>query len=146
MKITHSMVVVFIGSFLIHFFVIPFIMVSNRDHITNHLGKIYLSVIYSIFLVILEVMMHDYQYNVVSSKMYATFGVVLAFVIYLYRTQTAIKDKQYVEGMLEHHSQSILTSEEILKKTNDYHITKLAKNIIQGQKDQIRIMQELLQK
>lgn len=142
----HSMFVVFVGSFLIHLFVIPLIMVSNRAHITNHLGKIYLSIIYSLFLVIMEVIMHDYQYNVVSSKMYAIFGFVLVFFIYLYRTQIAIKDKQYVEGMLEHHSQSILTSEEILKKTNDYHISKLAKNIIQSQKDQIRIMQELLQK
>lgn len=145
MKITHTMIVVFIGSFLLHLFIIPLIVARSRDHITNNLGKVYLSVIFSLFLVILEVLMHDYQYSVFTTKWYAIFGSLLVLFIYLYRKQVGVKDKQYIEGMLEHHSQSILTSQEILNKTNDYHTTKLAKNIIQTQKDQIRIMQELLQ-
>jgi uncharacterized protein (DUF305 family) len=41
---------------------------------------------------------------------------------------------------------ALLTSEEILKKTNDYNIAKLAKNIIQTQTDEIREMRELLKK
>jgi uncharacterized protein (DUF305 family) len=58
----------------------------------------------------------------------------------------AIKDKQYLEGMIEHHSMALLTSKEILKKTDDYNIAKLAKNIIQTQKDEIREMGELVKK
>jgi uncharacterized protein (DUF305 family) len=37
-------------------------------------------------------------------------------------------------------------SEEVLKKTDNYHIAKLAKNIIQSQKDELREMKELLVK
>jgi hypothetical protein len=145
MKITHTMIVVFIVSFCIHFYIIPLIVSRSRDHITNNLGKFYLSVIFSLFLVILEVMMHDYQYNVMSGKWYAVFGALLALFVYLYRKQVGIKDKEFVKGVLEHHSKSLLISHEILNKTNDYNITKLAKNIIQTQKDQIQVMKSLLE-
>jgi uncharacterized protein (DUF305 family) len=97
-------------------------------------------------MMFLEVMMHDYQYKVISLRLYMIFGVVLVCFIYLYKKQVAVNDKQFLEGMIEQHSQTLLMSEEILKKTNDYNITKLAKNIIQTQKDEIRIMDELLNK
>jgi len=48
--------------------------------------------------------------------------------------------------MIEHHSMGILTSEEILKKTDNYDVAKLAKNIIQTQKDEIVTMKTLLGK
>jgi uncharacterized protein (DUF305 family) len=41
---------------------------------------------------------------------------------------------------------ALFTSEEILKKTDDYNIGKLAKNIIQSQTDELREMRELLKK
>jgi uncharacterized protein (DUF305 family) len=48
--------------------------------------------------------------------------------------------------MIEHHSMALFTSEEILKKTNDYNIAKFAKNIIQTQTDEIRDMRKILKK
>jgi uncharacterized protein (DUF305 family) len=48
--------------------------------------------------------------------------------------------------MIEHHSMAVFTSEEILKKTDNYDIAKLAKNIISQQNDELRTMQELLKK
>ena len=48
--------------------------------------------------------------------------------------------------MVEHHSMAIFTSQEILKKTDNYNVAKLAKNIIQTQKDEIREMVELVKK
>ena len=48
--------------------------------------------------------------------------------------------------MIEHHSMAIHTSEEILKKTDNFHIAKLAKNIIQKQQDELREMKDLLEK
>ena len=64
----------------------------------------------------------------------------------LYRNQVAIYDKEYLKGMIEHHSMALLTSEEILKKTDNYDIAKLAKNIIQTQQDEIREMEGLVKK
>lgn len=146
MKITHTMFVMFVGSFLIQYFLMPPIMVNNRLYITNNLGKAYIASIMGIFMLFLEVMMHDYQYKVLSLNLYAFIAAGLALFVYLYRNQIAINDKQYVEGMIEHHSMALLTSEEILKKTNDYNIAKLAKNIIQTQNDEIRTMRELKRK
>jgi hypothetical protein len=140
------MVVMFVGSFFIQYFLMPPIMVNNRLYITNNIGKAYLATIMGLLMVLLEVMMHDQQYKVLSHNYYIILGVLLALFVYLYRAQVAIKDKQYLEAMIEHHSMGIFTSEEILKKTDSYDVTKLAKNIIQQQKDEIREMQELVKK
>jgi hypothetical protein len=134
----------FIGSFLIQYFLMPPIMVTNSKYITNNLGKAYMAVIMAFFMVFLEVMMHDHQYHILSLNLYAILAAGLALFVYLYRKQIAIDDKQYIEGMIEHHSMGIFTSEEILNKTNDYNVAKLAKNIIQTQKDEIREMKELI--
>lgn len=146
MKITHTIIVMFVGSFLIQYFLMPPIMVSSSKYITNNLGKAYMAVIMGIFMVFLEVMMHDHEYHILSFKIYTILAIGLGLFVYLYRNQIAINDKQYVEGMIEHHSMGIFTSEEILNKTNDYNIAKLAKNIIQTQKDEIREMRELVSK
>lgn len=146
MKITHTMVVMFIGSFLIQYFLMSAVMVENRADITNSIGKAYMAVIMGISMLFLEVLMHDNQYSVFSTNSYIVLSALLALFIYLYRTQTAIKDKQYLEGMIEHHSMALLTSKEILKKTDDYNIAKLAKNIIETQENEIKIMRGLLNK
>jgi hypothetical protein len=121
-------------------------MVNDSLYITNNLGKAYMSASMAIFMLFLEVMMHDYQYKVFSINLYTILAAGLAMFVYLYRQQIGINDKQYLEGMVEHHSMALLTSEEILKKSNDYNVIKLAKNIIQTQKDEIKTMRELLKK
>ena len=78
--------------------------------------------------------------------MYIVLFSLLAVFTYLYRKQIAINDKDYLEGMIEHHSMAIFTSDEILKKTDNYEIAKLSKNIISQQTDELRIMSELLHK
>ena len=146
MRLVQSMLVMFVGSFLIQYFLMPPIMVNNLVDITNHIGKVYLSVIMGLSMVLLEIMMHDHQYQVFSLRLYMGLMLSLSVFIYMYRKQIAILDKQYLEGMIEHHSMAILTSEEILKKTDNYDVAKLAKNIIQTQKDEIREMKEVLDK
>jgi hypothetical protein len=144
MKITHTMVVMFVGSFTIQYFLMSPIMVNNRVYITNNIGKVYMSSIMALFMILLEVMMHDHQYHVLSLNLYILIISGLVLFVYLYRKQVAINDKQYLEGMIEHHSMGLLTSEEILKKSDNYDVVKIAKNIIQTQTDEIRIMRELL--
>jgi hypothetical protein len=146
MKITHTLVVMFIGSFIIQYFLMSAVMVEKTADITNSLGKAYMAVIMGISMLFLEVMMHDHQYDVCSTKLYIGLIAGLALFIYLYRKQVAIKDKQYLEGMIEHHSMALLTSKEILKKTDDYNIAKLAKNIIEAQQNEITIMRGVLNK
>lgn len=146
MKITHTIIIMFVGSFIIQYFAMPPIMVNKNEYITNNIGKAYMSSIMGLSMVLLEIMMHDHQYSVFSFKWYIGLFALIGLFIYLYRKQIAIDDKQYLEGMIEHHSMALLTSEEILKKTDSYDVAKLAKNIIQTQNDEIREMKRLLQK
>ena len=146
MKLTHTMIIMFIGRFLIQYFLMSPIMVNKRFYITNNIGKAYIATIMALFMILLEVMMHDHQYSVFSLNFYIIFTALLALFIYLYRAQVAINDKQYLEGMIEHHSMGIFTSEQILKKTDNYDVAKLAKIIIQQQEDEIKTMRELLRK
>ena len=144
MRISHTLAVMFFGSFLIQYFLMSSIMTNNINEVTNSLGKMYLSVIMAIYMVVLEIMMHDYHYSVFSTKYYVACGVLLSVFIYLYRTQKYITDKQYLEEMIEHHSMALLTSNKILEKTDNYNVTKIAKNIIQKQEDELKDMKEIL--
>ena len=131
-------------TFIIQYFLMPPIMINQVTDFTNSVGKAYVSIIMGIFMVLLEVAMHDHQYDVCSTNFYVALIGFLILFIYLYRKQVSIKDKQYLEGMIEHHSMALLTSKEILKKTDDYNIAKLAKNIISSQETEIKTMKSLL--
>lgn len=146
MKLTNSIIIMFIGSFIIQYFIMPPVMVNNTIYITNNIGKVYMATFMGLFMVLLQIMMHDHQYGVLSLNWYAILVALLALFVYLYRNQIAINDKQYLEGMIEHHSMALFTSDEILKKTDNYDIAKLAKNIKSQQTDELRIMNELLNK
>jgi hypothetical protein len=144
MRILHTLAVMFIGSFIIQYFFMSTIMASSMENITNSLGKVYLSIIMGLYMMILEIMMHDHHYGVFSMKYYIIIGCLLGFFIYLYRAQKYITDREYVKEMIEHHSMALLTSNKILEKTDDYNVSKLAKNIIQKQEDEIRDMKGIL--
>ena len=140
MIMSHMMVIMFISSFVIQFFFMSIIMVNDVSNIRNTLGKAYLSAIMGLFMVLLEIVLHDVQYKTFSVNKYVILFSILAVSIYFYRKQVAITDKQYLEEMIEHHSMALLTSDEILKKTSNYEVAKIAKNIIQSQTDEIREM------
>ena len=144
MKITKTIIIMFIGSFLIQYFLMPPIMVNSNKYITNNIGKVYLSFIMALFMILLEVMMHDHQYHVFSFNFYIFITIAIILFIYLYKKQIGINNKQYLQNMIEHHSMALLTSEEILKKTDDYNIAKISKNIIQTQQDDIKNMSNIL--
>ena len=140
------MLVMLIGSFIIQYWLMTPIMVNNFDSITNNFGKLYMSFIMALYMLLLSVMMNDYQYNKISFNWYLTLIVLLAAMIYAYRNQIGINDKQYLEGMIEHHSMAILTSKEILNKSEDYNVLKLAKTIVQQQENEINKMREMINK
>jgi hypothetical protein len=41
-------------------------MVNSLSDITNNIGKAYMATIMALFMILLEVMMHDHQYGVFS--------------------------------------------------------------------------------
>lgn len=96
MKITKTIIIIFIGSFLIQYFLMPPIMGNNNKYITNNIGKVYLSFIMALFTILLEVMMHDYKYHILSLNFYIFIIAALILFIYLYKKQIAINNKQYL--------------------------------------------------
>ncbi len=146
MRLLHTIFFMFIGSFIVQYLIMSVIMTNNISNITISLGKAYLATIMGLFMVLIEIIMHDMQYNSFNLQYYSIFGGLLLLFIYLYRVQYAIKDQQYLEEMIEHHSMALLTSNQILKKTDSYNVSKLAKNIVQTQKDEIMEMKGLLKK
>ena len=120
-------------------------MVNSRINITNNYGKLYISIIMSLFTVCLEVIASDYRYKTLSLNAYIILFAFISLFIYLYRNQVGINDKEYLKEMIEHHSMALLTSENIVKKTDNYEVSKLAKNIIQQQNDEINKMRNIIE-
>ena len=142
----HTLVVMVVGSFLVQYFMMSFVMANKVSQITNNLGKLYVSIMMGLVMGILEVIMHDVTYKTLSFKLYVILGLSTMICIYLYKTQLFIDDIQYLDGMVEHHSMALLTSNKILEKSNNYEVVALAKNIIQTQKDEIVKMGEIKHK
>lgn len=68
----------------------------------------------------------------------------LSMVIYIYiQKQTFVSDKQFIKGMIPHHSMAITMAKNILEKTNNDDIKILAKNIIETQEKEIMKMKSL---
>jgi hypothetical protein len=144
MKMRYAIGVMIIGSFLIQYYFMSRVMTNTPENITNSLGKFYISCVMGISMGILEVAMHDFSGGHFNFKYYLPLGILLVVFIVLYRNQAWINDKQYLEEMIEHHSMAIFTSEEILNKTHSYQVSRLAKNILQNQKDEINEMRRIL--
>ena len=144
MNLTYSLLVMMIGSVIIQMFVMSGIMTNSYKNITFSLGKFYMSVIMALLMGILEVLMYDNHMNTLSVYYYLSLCFVLVTFIYLYRNQIYIDDKDYLNEMIEHHSMALLTSEEILQKTNSEKVKKLAENIISTQEKEIEYMRYLI--
>ena len=52
---------------------------------------------------ILEVIMHDFMMSKVSWNYYISFSIVLGILIYIYKKQIGINDKEYLKEIIEHH-------------------------------------------
>ena len=135
-----------ISSFIIQYFIIPPFMVNNIADITFTLSNAYLSLFMGLLMGVVEVIMYDMRYNMMSVKYYVSLFVASAVCVYLYRYQIGINDKQYLEEMIEHHSMALLTSEKIVEKTENYDVAALSKIILQTQTDEIIKMRDILSK
>ena len=144
MDLTYSLWFMMIGSFIIQLTIMSGIMTNVYKNITFSMGKFYMSVIMGLLMGLLEVLMFDIHMNTISGIYYLSLFFVLVIFIYLYRNQVYIEDKDYLNEMIEHHSMALLTSEEILQKTQSERVKKLAENIISTQEKEIEYMKQLI--
>ena len=146
MKVLYNVLFMIISSFLLQYYLMSYIMVNNINNITNSLGKIYISIIMSLAMGVTEVGMNDFMMQQISGLYYLVLLLLLLIFVIAYQSQIGITDNEYIKEMIEHHAMALLTSEEILHKTSNYHIKKLASNIINTQSQEIEYMNKLVKK
>jgi accessory gene regulator protein AgrB len=144
MKLWENIFIMIIISFILQYYVMSLIMANSYTNIRNSYGKIYISVIMALFMAITEVLMYDWMTSKISWNYYIVLSVLLIIFIFVYKKQIGIYDKDYISEMIEHHSMAILTSEEILKKSNNYKVKRLAYKIKNTQEDEIKYMKNYL--
>lgn len=147
MDLFYSIWTMLIGSFIIQFFIMSLIMTNSPANITFSVGKFYMSCIMALIMGLLELGMHDYYMHsrlLVSVSYYLSLGFGLVVFLYLYRNQMYINDNDYLSEMIEHHSMALLTSDQILQKTQSERVRKLAENIVDTQEAEIKYMKQLL--
>ena len=144
MNLQHGVIFMVIGSFIVQYVIMSAIMANSYVNITNSMGKFYLSSIMAFMMGILEVFMHDFSHHTTHTSYYVPLFIGLAVALILYRFQIGVTDKQYLNEMIEHHSMAILTSDEILKKTSNYHVRRLASQIAETQQSEINQMKEMI--
>ena len=145
MKLYLSLLILFVGTFFTQQFVLSAIEMNiPKDASVFNLGKTYKSIFMGTIVTCIFVIMHDHQYNIFSYKYYLTLFIVAIVCVYLYRNQLEIKEEQYLREMNENSSNSILISESILKKTNNFDVARFAKNVIQKSTDEMNIIHDLL--
>ena len=144
MKLFQNIFIMIIISFILQYYVMSLIMANSYTDIRNSYGKIYISVIMALFMAITEVLMYDWMTSKISWNYYIVLSVLLIIFIFMYKKQIGIYDKDYISEMIEHHSMAILTSEEILKKSNNYKVKRLAYKIKNTQEDEIKYMKNYL--
>jgi len=144
MELKYSLYSMLVGSFIIQFIVMSCIMTNSYKNITFSVGKFYMSVIMALLMGLLEVFMFDIHMRIISLYYYLILFFILSIFIYLYRNQIYIEDKDYLQEMIEHHSMAVLTSEEILQKTQSERVKKLAETILTTQEKEIEYMRQLI--
>ena len=130
----------FIGMFVIQYIFMSYVMTNDIKNITHSNGKIYVSAIMGLFMVVLGVLLN----NKIDKKQLLIFTGCLILFIYLYKIQFGIDEKNYLQEMIEHHSMALLTSKQILKKTKNSVISNFATKILTTQEKEIDDMHYML--
>lgn len=72
-------------------------------------------------------------------------GAAVALVLAAIRKQLFVDDRQYLKGMIPHHSMAILMSRRILERTKDPALRRLAQQIVRSQTAEIAEMAQMLE-
>lgn len=112
------------------------VWVSSTSDIRISLNDLYMALLMTgwmfLFMGVLE-----------KNNFITLFGIILtAGSFYAIRKQLFVDQKQYLLGMIPHHSMAILMSKELQKKENN--IPKLLNDIITNQENEIKFMKEKL--
>lgn len=112
--------------------------VDSFGDMRSHLNDSYMIILMTAWMVVF-----DSLYNA-RAYYFALFSlIVVVFTVYMIRKQLFIDDKQFLSGMIPHHSMAIHMAKRIKEKSKNLNIIQLANNIIHSQTKEIELMKEL---
>lgn len=127
-------------SYIVMFFIMLISgLLSTMNIWANSIDDIYLS-INDVYMVFLMTGWMFFFMGIYSKEFYIfTLGLSIAFLSFLgIRYQVFVSEKQYLRGMIPHHSMAILMSKQMQKKENS--IPGLLAGIIETQEKEIAFM------
>ena len=134
----------FLGMFLIQYFISSYIMSNQLGNITNSTGKVYMCIIMGLFMIFLDILLNPMMNVTDNIQLFVgVCGLIIVF-IYLYRIQFGVNERNYIKEMIEHHSMALLTSKNILEKTKNPAVVNFATKILLTQEKEIEDMRYLL--
>ncbi|KYG85590.1 DUF305 domain-containing protein [Roseivirga seohaensis] len=125
---------------------IMFLNVAEIDHILLSTTRTYMSLL---MVAPMAVSMMLFMWGMYENKRLNTViisGAAIVFIVVLtaLRTQTPIKDVQYMKAMIPHHSSAIMVSENATFE--DPETAELAKQIIEAQEKEIAQMKRIIER
>lgn len=126
-----------------------FLMYTNSYQMLDHAWfseeRLFMTLIMggSMMIIMLAFMLQMYKSNKMNIAIFIGGALLLIGSIWLSRSQATIDDIDYMEGMIPHHSIAILTSERA--GIEDPRVQKLAKEIMDAQRREIKEMEWLIQ-
>ncbi len=135
----------FFGSLLIGFFLNAMNLLAYRfSDLYFSLTLFYSALLMALWMCLLELLMYYHMSGTWKINLIILFSILTAITIYMLRQQILVTDNQWLRRMISHHSTALTTSHQILKKTDNPEIKKLAADIIETQEREIKQMVGLL--
>lgn len=146
MTLWPSVIIMFVSSFLLGYFVNE--TIALRKNITINQHKLYMSLFMAFQMALIELLMHYYYTG--TTNVYLLIVLILGIIIIGYKLYTLnfLDNKQFLLAMIEHHENAIA----MVNANDKYYGSKssllqqLKNNIKSSQNGEIQLMYQLLQK
>ena len=123
-------------------FIMPFVMVADRDHVEFSLTQAYMGAFMGACMVIVEGLAMS-GHSPLPWYAWLTTITICIMAILAYQQQWFIDDRGYLREMIPHHSMALVTSSARVN-TKDPRVQRLADQIIVTQRREISEMRHIL--
>ena len=128
----------------ISMYILMYSMVNSFVNVFPNINQFYMAGLMTMPMIIIELVLMGKMY--MNKKLNAILisissAALIAFFL-LIQFQIGVSDKQFLKGMIPHHTAAILMSEQ--SKTQDPEIKKLQQEIIASQQEEIKVMKTKL--
>lgn len=125
-------------------FVLTYTNSASIDHVRWSEERVYMALLMggAMAVVMLSFMWSMYGNHRMNLVIYAGAFVLMGVALWLSRSQQFVDDREYMKGMIPHHSIAVLTSERA--DIDDVRVCRLADDIIRAQREEIAEMSWLI--